>query len=313
MQFRKLQLFALVAAGALLAAPALMFADNNQGAQGHAVITVLPGQEIPGGIPQDAVHVKIDGKDSSVTGWTALHSPASQLQVVILIDDGARTSLALQLKDIANFINGLPPNAEAAVAYMEYGRAVLAGPMTTDHAALVRELHIPTQGMPGVSASPYFCLSDLAKHWPAAVASARREVVMVTDGVDDYEPHYNPEDPYVQAAIEDSVRAHLIVYSIYWRDQGRFDRTGYSAMDGQNLLAQLTQATGGNSYWEGYGNPVTLAPYLDNIDRRIHNQYELDFMAPVNGKPQIANLKLKLSAPAKVDAPQQVYVHPGAE
>jgi hypothetical protein len=219
----------------------------------------------------------------------------------------------LQLKDIANFIKGLPPDAEAAVAYMEYGRAVLAGPMTTDHAALVRELHIPTQGMPGVSASPYFCLSDLAKHWPATGAHARREVVMVTDGVDDYEPHYNPEDPYVQAAIEDSVRAHLIVYSIYWRDQGRFDRTGYSAMDGQNLLAQLTEATGGNSYWEGFGNPVTLVPYFDNIDRRIHNQYELDFMAPGNGKPQIANLKLKLSAPAKVDAPQQVYVHSGAE
>jgi hypothetical protein len=136
---------------------------------------------------------------------------------------------------------------------------------------------------------------------------------MVTDGVDNYEPHYNPEDPYVQAAINDSVRAHLVVYSIYWRDQDRFDRTGYSAMDGQSLLAEVTQATGGNSYWQGYGNPVTLGPYFDNIDHRIHNQYELDFMAPLNGKPRVANFRLKLSAPVKVAAPQQVYVHQGAE
>jgi len=109
------------------------------------------------------------------------------------------------------------------------------------------------------------------------------------------------------------VRAHLIVYSIYWRNQGRFDRSGYAADDGQNLLAQLSQATGGNSYWEGYGNPVTFQPYFADIDRRIHNQYELDFMTPAGGKPQMASLKLKVSAPAKIDAPQQVYVHPGAE
>ena len=104
---------------------------------------------------------------------------------------------------------------------------------------------------------------------------------MITDGVDDYERRYDPEDPYVEAAINDSVRAHLVVYSIYWRDQGRFDRTGYAANDGQNLLAQLTQVTGGNSYWRGDGNPVNFEPYFADIDRRIDNQYELDFTAPM--------------------------------
>ncbi len=318
MRIQSLQLAALVAAGSLFATPFVMAADNNQPGngqmgQGHAVVTVLPGSEVPGGIPQDALHLKVDGKVSNITGWTALHSPASKVQVVILIDDGARESLGLQMGDITKFIQGLRPDAEVAVAYMENGRAALAGPLTTDHAAVIRALHLPLAGMPGVSASPYFCLSDLAKNWPSKDAQARREVVMVTDGVDYYEMRYDPEDPYVQAAINDSVRAHLIVYSIYWRNQGRFDRTGYAANDGQNLLAQLTEATGGNSYWEGYGNPVSLEPYFTDIDRRIHNQYELDFMTPMNGKPQMANLKLKVSAKVKVDAPQQVYVHRGAE
>jgi hypothetical protein len=316
MRIRNLQISTVLAAAALVAAPFALAADDNQTAsqdQGQAVITVLPGSEVPGGIPQGALQVKVDGKNSTVTGWTALHSPDSQLQVVILIDDGARESLSLQLNDIGHFIQGLPPNARVAVAYMEYGRAALAGPLTTDHAAAVRELHMPIQGMPGVSASPYFCLSNLANHWPSTDAHARREVVMVTDGVDYYEVRYDPEDPYVQAAIRDSVRAHLVVYSIYWRNQGFLGRTGYADYDGQNLLAQLTAATGGNSYWEGYGNPVTLAPYLDDIDRRIHNQYELDFMSPTGSRPQMASLRLKVAAHAKVAAPQQVYVHPGAE
>jgi hypothetical protein len=314
----RLNFAALLAAGTLLAAPLAMAAgkaqpgDDDSG-QGQAVVTVLSGNEIPGGIPQDALHVKVNGKNSNVTGWTPLHRPASRIEVLLLIDDGARMSLGLQMKDIAKFIQGLPPDAKVAVAYMEYGRAALAGPFTTDHAAAVSQLRLPIEGMPGVSASPYFCLSDLAKHWPSTDTHARREVVMVTDGVDYYEMHYDPEDPYVLAAIQDSVRAHLIVYSIYWRDQGRFDRTGYAAEDGQNLLAEVTEATGGNSYWEGFGNPVSLGPYFDDIDRRIHNQYELDFMSPVGSKPQMADLKLKISAKVKVDAPQQVYVHPGAE
>jgi hypothetical protein len=36
-------------------------------------------------------------------------------------------------------------------------------------------------------------------------------------------------------------------------------------------------------------------------------------MTPVGGKPQMANLKLKIAAPAKFDAPQEVYVHPVAQ
>ena len=307
------KLAALTAGGLLLAAPFAFAADNNNGqvGEGHAVITVLKGQELPGGIPQQALQLKVDGKQSNITGWTQLRGPQDKVQLVILIDDAARSSLGNQMNDISKFIGNLPPNAEASVAYMINGRALFSGPLTADRAAVQRELHLPLSGTPGISASPYFCLSDLARNWPSNDVQARREVVMITDGVDNYEPRYDPEDPYVQAAITDSVRAHLIVYSIYWKSSGRFARTMYAAIDGQNLLQQLTEATGGNSYWEGYGNPVDLQPYLQDINHRLDNQYELHFMTPLGSKPQVESMKLKISAPAKVDAPQQVFVQPG--
>lgn len=304
---------AALAASALLAAP-LAFAADSAGmeGQGQAVVTVLQGQEIPGGIPQQALQLKVDGKQSNVTGWTLL-GPQSKVELVVLIDDGARGSLGTQLSDIAKFIQSLPPNAKVAVAYMMNGRAAFSAPLSTDRAAVERQLHLPIAGMPGINASPYFCLSDLAKNWPSRDPNARREVVMVTDGVDNYNRRYDPEDPYVQSAINGAVRARLIVYSIYWTNSGRFDRSMYGANTGQNLLAEVAEATGGNTYWQGYGNPVSFQPYLADINHRLDNQYELDFMTPLGGKPQIENLKLKLSAPAKVDAPQQVYVHAGAQ
>ncbi len=310
MRMHKLQLAALVAAGSLLAALPALAADNSGQAQGSAVVTILPKTEIPGGVSQQDLQLKVDGKDSTVTGWDRLRGPRSQVELVVLIDDGARQSLGVQLPDIARFIQNLPPDSKVAVAYMQNGRAVFGGPLSADRAAAVRELHLPMPGSPGESASPYFCLSDLARHWPSTDAHARREVVAVTDGVDYYDMQYNPDDPYVQSAIQDSVRAHLIVYAIYWRSSGFVDRTNYGAFSGQALMAEVTEATGGNSYWMGNGNPVSLQPYLADIIRRLDNQYELRFMTPIGGKPQMANLKLKIAVQAKVDAPQQVYVHP---
>jgi len=302
--------FAAVVSGVMLAVPTVFAADNSpMEGNGRAVVTVLRGEQIP----QQALQIKVNGKESSITGWTPLRGSQSSLEFVILIDDGARASLGSQLSDIAKFIDGLPPNAKVAVAYMLNGRAMFTGPFTSDRASVERKLHLPLSGLPGVNASPYFCLSDLAKNWPSRDPQARREVVMVTDGVDNYNRRYDPEDPYVQAAIQDAVRARLIVYSIYWTNSGRFDRSMYAADTGQNLLTQVAEATGGNAYWEGYGNPVNFQPFFADIDHRLSHQYELDFLAPLGNKPQIEALKVKLNQSAKVEAPEQVYVHAAAQ
>jgi hypothetical protein len=310
---QKLQAVALLAAGSLCAATFALAADKKQEVPGSTVITILPEKEMPGGVPQEALRLKVDGKESAITALTPLRSPQNKAELVVLIDDGARTSLGLQMNDIAKFIEGQRPDTRVAVAYMINGRAALAGPLTTDHDAVTHTLHLPTPGDAGISASPYFCLSDLAKNWPSSDDRARREVLMITDGVDYYNLRYDPEDPYVQNAMDDAVRAHLIVYAIYWRSADRFDNTSYAASDGQNLLAEVAQETGGYSYWEGTGNPVSFVPYLEDIDRRVDNQYELDFMTAVGDKPEMQTIKLSVSAHVKVDAPQEVYVHAGTE
>jgi hypothetical protein len=106
------------------------------------------------------------------------------------------------------------------------------------------------------------------------------------------------------------VRAGLAVYSIYWRDAGRFNSGWYRNDAGQKLLLIVTQATGGNSYGQGIGNPVSLDPYFQDLRRRLHHQYELSFTAPFKGKPEVQSLKVELKS-AKVDAPQRVLVTGG--
>jgi hypothetical protein len=299
-----------MAAGTLLlAAPAFSQGEKATG-QGRTVVTILPKQkgEMLANVSQQDLSIKVNGKPSQVTGWTPLRGPNDRLELVLLIDSSARNSLGGQFSEIEHFINGLGPNTKAGIAYMQNGRAVFAGPLTADHVQVLRALHLPG-GTPGLSASPYFCLSDLAQHWPSGDREARREVVMVTDGIDNYERRFDPEDPYVQAAITDSVRARLVVYAIYWMNQGLADRTLYGNNTGQSLLLEVAQATGGQSLWQGMGNPVSMQPYFEDIARCLKNQYELRFSAPLDGKPEMKTLRLKMGGlAAEVTAPQQVFV-----
>jgi len=299
----------MVAGGLLLAAPAFPQGDKAMG-QGRAVVTILPKGhgEMTASISQQDLNIKVNGKPAVVTRWRPLRGPDDRLELVLLIDSSARNSLGSQFSDIEHFVNGLPPNTKAAIAYMMNGQALFAGPLSTDHAKVLQALHLPG-GSIGSSASPYFCLSDLAQHWPSGDRGARREVVMVTDGIDLYERRYDPEDPYVQAAIKDSVRAGLVVYSIYYEIMGRIDRSMYANNAGQSLLLQVEQATGGESLWPGIGNPVSFQPCFEKLTRDLGNQYELEFSAHLDGKPDVQTMKLKVGVPAvDVTAPQMAFV-----
>jgi hypothetical protein len=71
----------------------------------------------------------------------------------------------------------------------------------------------------------------------------------------------------------------------------------------------VTQATGGNSYWQGDGNAVSFAPYFEDLRSRLRNQFALSFSADFKGKPEVVSMKVKASTPAaKVTAPQFVYL-----
>jgi hypothetical protein len=300
----------------LVLVPAHAASKTNENGQGKAVVTILPqkGSQTLAPVPVDELYLKVDGRESRVTGWTPLGDAAHRIEVVVLIDDGSQHSLGTQLPYIQSFIQQLPAGSAVAIAYMGNGRALLATPMSTDHAAVSRRLRLPAGGSAGISASPYFCLSDLVKNWPSKDEQARREVVMITSGVDYYADGYNPDDPYVQAAIADALRNHVIVDSIYWSSRGRSDANSVVSTGGESLLAQVADATGGSTYWMGFDNPVSIEPYFTEIVLRMAHQYQLEYVTELKGRPGVESMKLQVKHTAgKVTAPRQTYVQQRAE
>jgi hypothetical protein len=278
-----------------------------EGATARAVVTVnSKSAEDATTVPQQSISVLQNRKLQDVTGWVPLRGARSGLQLVVLLDDSARSSLSLQLNDLRGFVVGLPPATQVAIGYMRNGTAAMVQNFTSDHEAAAKAFRLPT-GTAGGNGSPYFCLSDLIKRWPGRETNIRREVIMVTDGVDRYSGgRFDPENPYVRAATSDAQKAGVIVYSIYYRDAGRLDRSGPVTDGGQNYLIQLSGATGGQAFYEGFGNPVSFAPFLSDIQRKLQNQYELSFVSST-AKRELQPIQVKTSQPnTKLQWPAQV-------
>jgi len=300
----------LAATGALLLAVQAIAQSENATGQGRAVVTIFAKHsELAPQISVQDVSLKVNGKDSSVTGWTSFKGADDRLELVVLIDGGAH-NLGRQFDEIKHFVEGLGPHTKAAIGYMENGRALLESPLSADHGKVLGELHLPG----GSRSSPYFSLSDLARHWPSAERGVRREVVLLSDGIDPENERFDPEDLYVQTAIDDSVRAGLVVYTIFWQSRNEGDNS-MLVDGGQSLLSLVSSATGGYSYWLGMTNPVTFQPYFRDLERRLGSQYELSFTARLDRKPAAASMKLKVEGLGiEVTAPQQVFVdRAGAE
>jgi hypothetical protein len=297
-------LSASIFAGAMLAGAAA-FAQT--AGQGRAVVTVFAKHtEVAPIVAQQDVSAKANGKDVTLTGWTPLKGPKDGVELVVLIDSGAR-NMGREFEEIGHFIQSLSPDTKVGVGYMQNGYVAMAGPLTADHKQVVSELHLPA----GPTTNPYFSLSSLAQKWPSPDHVARHEVLMFSDGVDPENRRFDPDDPYVQSAIQDSVRAGLVIYTIYWRSSGAGDSSSLTQDGGQSLMGELSEATGGYNYWIGSGNPVSLQPFFDDLLRRFDNQYALDFTAHLDRKPAVESVKIKIEGIGlQVTAPQQVFVHP---
>jgi len=259
-----------------------------------------------------ALTIEVNGRKEPLTSWEAL--APNHAQVALLIDDGLRESIGREIDNLKSFVGNLPSGVEVMIGFMQFGHVAAEQEFTTDHAQAAASIHLP-QGLPGASASPYLCLSDFVKHWPGTKSEApgtgaqqqkARIVLMLTNGVDPYNGStsvLNQDSPYVKVAISDAQRAGVSVYAIYFGDAGM--RGASADNSGQSYLAQLTEATGGVNYWEGIGNPVSLAPFLKQFQQSLAETYVAGFLAPSGHGRDLVHVKI--SAPhAKLHASSQV-------
>lgn len=309
---KKAKIFTAAGVACLTAAAFSLWARQQPSAPGVPVsvlVTLEPnrGKTIP---PVDAQDISVmeNRAKRPVTSFV----PAGQMpmQLMLMLDDSARATFDTEIPVLKQFINALPPNAQVAVAYMRNGMAALTQNFTTDHAAAANSIRV-AYGPGGADVSPYDSLTDAVKHWPAS-NGARKEVVMISSGIEGLGGGYLPDNPYVNAGIQSAQKAGMVVYTIYDPMVGHMGHGLWRNTWGQNFLSELSDETGGEFYTIGFGSPVSFQPFLQQILLQLQNQYLLTFDAQPAQKSGLQPIKIRvIEKDASIAAPDHVFVPAG--
>lgn len=242
-------------------------------------------------IGQKDIIVKLNKKRVPVTEWVPAQGDRAGLDLFILIDDASDTSLGSQLNDLRTFVSGQPSTTSVGIGYMRNATVQIAQNFTTDHEQAAKAIRLPT-GYVGAFGSPYLSLIDLMKRWPEH-PNRRREVIMVSDGIDRARRERNAlVNPDVDRANDVAQRTGTIVHTIYFPGAGHWHRNFFDANNGAMALGKVSDVTGGESFFIGLPAPVSFQPYLETLERILNNQYLLGFAATPGKKAGLQNVTI---------------------
>ena len=297
-------------------------------AQVHVVITDMAlrsDSEVPR-LKQEEVKVKQGKTFLQVTQLIPAQGDNAALQLMILIDDTLNTqAVGNNLNDIKEFIKAQPPSTVVAVGYMSNATVNMVQNFSADHEQAINAIRLPRGAVSSMD-SPYLSLISVVKGWPQQ--NVRREVLMVSDGVDRLRgekptaaqlgPGFGIEPIYhsmptmsldATSASEISQRYNVIVHSIYSPGVGRAGRSSWDLQLGLGGLTKLADETGGECYSLGTSPLVSFKPYLDRLQKALDNQYYLVFLATPKKKAGFQRVNIQTEVDnAEILAPDNVWV-----
>ena len=294
---------------------------TDESVRGDSEVSILRPENIQ--IKQGKTPLKIDH-------LIAARDENAALQFFILIDDTCDTGIGNSLNDIREFINAQPTTTVIGVAYMSNATVQIVQNFTADHAAAAKAVRLPRGSLSSMD-SPYLSLTSLIKGWPEQ--KVRREVLMITDGIDrlrgeragsQYLSNYGRayrSTPTTRStsmptmsvdadsASATAQRYGVIVHGIYAAGVGRAGRNAWEVQLGQAGVAKISDESGGEYFSLGTQNLVSFKPNLDRLQQVLNNQYYLVFQAAPKQKAALQRVSISTSlADVEIAAADNVWV-----
>jgi hypothetical protein len=230
------------------------------------------------------------------------------LFLALLIDDSLDPVVGNQWNDLKAFLAAQPESTYIAVAYARNGAAIIAQDFTQDRALAAKALRLPL-GNAGAFTSPYLAVQDWIKRWPDS--NNRKSIMLFSSGIDYFRGSFDPIDPDLDSTIAAAQKKNINVWSIYVPDAGHVGRRAFRVFNSQANLSRLSEETGAEAYYLGFGLPVTLKPYFDEIQMHLNNQYLLTFLGNGGKKGKFERVRVNTEIKdVEFLTPSEVFLPP---
>lgn len=267
-------------------------ADKRRGGGGVRSVTIPVTVRLPGSRSAqselryiDTLTVLEDGAEQEVISTRG--ATRAPLALAVLIQDDLVPSISNEIRSLAAFIRNLPPGSRVFVGYIRSGSLLTRQRFTTDLERAAKALRIPVGSSAVAPYNPYVLALDALKRFES-LPVGRRAMLVISDGVDvsrGIDSSSPTQSIDLQRAIKEAQRRGVAVYSIYAPTVGTTGGGNASLVNnGQSSLNRLSSETGGQAFYQGLSAPVSIDPFLSELNSLLARQFALTYLSTNSGK-----------------------------
>ncbi len=203
------------------------------------------------------------------------------LTIAVLIQDDLSSEANLQLKNIADFIRGLPKGSRVMIVYLRAGTIQIRQKFTDDLDKAANSLRIIVGSSAVAPSNPYVGVEEALKRFDA-LPVGRRAILLISDGLDisrGIESSSPTQSLDLDQAILKAQRKGVAIYSFYNAGSLTQNANSRLILNAQGSLNRISEETGGRAFFQGSSSPVSFAPFITDLNSALTRQFALTYLS----------------------------------
>jgi VWFA-related protein len=223
------------------------------------------------------IFIKEDGDEQTILSIRSVGE--NPLALAILIQDDLTSSFNLELKDLTEFIKRMPKGSRVMVAYMRGGSLNVRQKFTEDLEKAAKSLRIVGGSASSAPNNPYVLAEEALERFDS-LPLGRRAIMMISDGFDGSSGFsLSTQSNDLDRAILKAQRKSVAVYSIYSSASRTENANSTVVLSAQGMLSQISEQTGGRSFFSGTSSPVSLLPFFKEVNQTLSRQFAITYLS----------------------------------
>lgn len=275
-------------------------------------ISIFTRKELKDNLPEEFVQadrliVKENNDEQQILSIRSVSE--SPLSIALLVQEDLTVNFNLQIKDIQEFIRGLPKGTRVMVAYARAGSLDVRQRFTDDLEKAAKSLRIVAGSSSFAPRSPFDGVSDLVGRFEG-VPSGRRAILLFSDGLDTSGgvslSSITQSFPLDQAILK-AQRRSVPVYSFYSPTETSERGNSIFVLAAQGALAKLSDETGGRAYYQGSIAPISYLPFFKDLVLSLNRQFALTYLSTHMKKGYYKLSVTSTNPEVKIEHPKGYY------
>ena len=241
----------------------------------------MKGEIAPSELELQTVDLTVneDGEPQTILSVRAMGTN-SPINLIVLIQDDVVSSIALEVKPLAEFIRRLPRGSRVSVGSLRTGTLQVRQKFTSDMEKAAKSLRGPIGVASVAPYNPYVEVIEALKRFNAQPAG-RRAILLVSDGLDishGVDSSGPTQSLDLQRAINEAQRRGVAIYSFYAPTATTASNMSLIA-NAQSSLQRISDETGGHAYFQGFGAPTSFEPFIKQLSSALDRQIALTYLS----------------------------------